>query len=87
MFERWFAKYARAVSDEGERRSLYKMYVAKTIALIAFYVLCFVLVGYIIAIENRLDESWAVYTIVALFCACLQRAEALNLSSAEGIGG
>lgn len=50
MFERWFAKYARAVSDEGERRSLYKMYVAKTIALIAFYVLCFVLVGYIIAI-------------------------------------
>lgn len=26
MFERRFAKYARAISDEGERRSLYKKY-------------------------------------------------------------
>ncbi len=69
MFERWFAKYARAVSDEGERRSLYKRYVAKIIALIAFYVLCFAVVGYIIAVENYLNESWAVYTMVALLCA------------------
>ena len=69
MFERWFAKYARAVNDAGERRALYKKYAAKTIALIVFYVLCFAVVGYIIAVENYLNESWAVYTIIALLCA------------------
>ena len=69
MFERWFAKYARAVSDEGERRSLYKKYVAKIIALIVFYVLCAAVLVGMIALENYLNESWALYTFTALLCA------------------
>lgn len=69
MFEKWFAKYARAVSDEGERRSLYKKYAAKIIALIAFYVLCAALLVGMIALEEYLNESWALYTVTALLCA------------------
>ena len=34
MFEKQFAKYARAVSDERERRSLYRLYCAKLAAAI-----------------------------------------------------
>ena len=68
MFEKWFAKYARAVSDEGERRSLYKKYAAKIIALIVFYVLCAAALVGMIALENYLNESWALYTVTALLC-------------------
>ncbi len=39
MFEKLFTKYARAVSDEGERRRLYNKYVAKNISEIVFVVL------------------------------------------------
>ena len=68
MFEKWFAKYARAVSDEGERRSLYKKYAAKIIALIVFYVLCAAALVGMITLENYLNESWALYTVTALLC-------------------
>lgn len=68
MFEKWFAKYARAVSDEGERRSLYKKYAAKIIALIVFYVLCAALLVGMFALENHLNESWALYIVTALLC-------------------
>ena len=68
MFEKWFAKYARAVSDEGERRSLYKKYAAKIIALIVFYVLCAALLVGMFALENHLNESWALYSVTALLC-------------------
>ena len=40
MFERSFAKYARAVSDGRERKGLYNLYVARKIAAIIFYALC-----------------------------------------------
>ena len=68
MFERRFAKYARAVSDEGERRSLYKKYAAKIIALIVFYVLCAAALVGMIALENYLNESLALYIVTALLC-------------------
>ena len=68
MFERRFAKNARAVSDEGERRSLYKKYAAKIIALIVFYVLCAALLVGMFALENHLNESWALYSVTALLC-------------------
>ena len=68
MFEKWFAKYARAVSDEGERRSLYKKYAAKIIALIVFYVLCAAALVGMIALENYLNESLALYIVTALLC-------------------
>lgn len=68
MFERRFAKYARAISDEGERRSLYKKYAAKIIALIVFYVLCAAALVGMIALENYLNESLALYIVTALLC-------------------
>lgn len=40
MFERSFAKYARAVNDGRERKGLYNLYVARRIAAIIFYALC-----------------------------------------------
>ena len=69
MFDRWFAKYARAVSDDGERRLLYKKYTAKNIALIVFYVLCAAFLIGAFVLENYLNESWALYTVTALLGA------------------
>ena len=71
MFERRFAKYARAVSDEGERRLLCKKYEAKNIALIIFYVLCAALLVGIILLDKFVGENWALalVTIIAMFFA------------------
>lgn len=42
---RGFEKYARAISDDGERKSFYKLYCAKTLISAAFYILCIALVA------------------------------------------
>lgn len=62
MLDRFFVKYARAVSDEGERRSLRKLYFAKTISMILFYALCLLFLGEALLLEGPIsrDESWAV---------------------------
>ena len=53
MFKKWFAKYARAVSDERERERLYKKYRAKTIVSILFYALCISVIVLALVIESQ----------------------------------
>ncbi|MGN1372580.1 MAG: hypothetical protein ACI4VK_00875 [Candidatus Coproplasma sp.] len=60
MFKKWFAKYARAVSDEREREWLYKKYRAKTVVSIIFYALCVLLVVLALALEPYINQDWAV---------------------------
>lgn len=74
MLKRWFAKYARAVSDEDERKELYKKYAAKTIAVIVVFILSVAIIACMFAFENHLEESWAVYTVTALFFALIASA-------------
>lgn len=40
MFKKFFAKYARAVSDGRERKRLYNLYCARIISEIIFFALC-----------------------------------------------
>ena len=66
MFEKGFAKYGRAVSDERERHWLYKKYRTKTIVSFVFYVLCIAVVVLILALSDFMEEEWAVLLIMAL---------------------
>ena len=56
MFEKGFAKYGRAVSDERERHWLYKKYRTKTIVSFVFYVLCIAVVVLILALSDFMEE-------------------------------
>lgn len=68
MFEKWFAKYARAVSDERERELLYKWYRAKTVVSIIFYVLCVLVSVLALVLESYINQKWAVIVLaVAIF--------------------
>ncbi|MGN0804920.1 MAG: hypothetical protein ACI4MS_06020 [Candidatus Coproplasma sp.] len=68
MFKKWFAKYARAVSDERERESLYKWYSAKTVVSIIFYALCILVIVLELALEPYINQEWAVIIMaVAIF--------------------
>ena len=53
MFEKFFTKYARAVSDDIERARLYKLYCAKTIARISFFILCIAIIA-----ESLMFSDW-----------------------------
>ena len=55
MFERWFAKYARAVSDERERELLYKKYRNKTVVSIIFYALCVAVIAGVLALNSYIE--------------------------------
>ena len=64
MIERMFAKYARAVSDEDERRKLYRLYCAKVVLAAIFYVLCIALI--ITALSIPESEQFTVYDGILL---------------------
>lgn len=66
MFEKWFAKYARAVSDEREREWLYKKYRTKTVVSIIFYVLCVAVIAGALALNPYLEQGWALVVMVTL---------------------
>ena len=40
MFKRWFAKYARAISDERERAAVYRLFCSMAGWTVAFLVTC-----------------------------------------------
>lgn len=68
MFKKWFAKYARAVSDERERELLYKWYRAKTVVSIIFYVLGILAYVLALALEPYINQKWAIIVLaVVLF--------------------
>ncbi len=69
MFEKWFAKYARAVSDERERELLYKKYRNKTIVSIIFYALCVAVIAGVLALNSYIEQDWALAVITALIFA------------------
>lgn len=89
MFERWFAKYARAVSDERERKRLYKKFCAKIISFIVFYVVCLAVIVEVFALSDMLDEgqpsatiAFAATLILWLVCAIVTLILWLNFRSA-----
>lgn len=68
MFEKWFAKYARAVSDGREREYLFKKYKTKTVVSIIFYALCFIVIALAIFLEEYIGQDWALIMMtVAIF--------------------
>ena len=68
MFEKWFAKYARAVDDQRERQWLYKKYRTKTIVSIIFYALCIAVIVLALALADYIDADWALAVMtVAIF--------------------
>lgn len=69
MFERRFAKYARAISDEGEREWLYKKYRTKTIVSIIFYVLCVAVIAGALALNPYIEQDWALAVMTVLIFA------------------
>nr|DAT49453.1 MAG TPA: ABC-type bacteriocin transporter [Caudoviricetes sp.] len=69
MFEKMFAKYARAVSDEREREWLYKKYRAKTVVSIVFYVLCAAVIAGALALEPYFEQDWALAVMTVLIFA------------------
>lgn len=71
MFEKWFAKYARAVSDDRERERLYKKYRAKTVASIIFSVLCIAMIALAYVLEPYIEEEWAFTIMTVLIFAWL----------------
>lgn len=66
MFKNWFAKYARAVSDEREREWLYKKYCAKTVVSTIFYVLCVLVIVLALVLEPYINQDWAVIIMAVL---------------------
>lgn len=89
MFERWFAKYARAVSDERERKRLYKKFCAKIISFIVFYVVCLAVIVEVFALSDMLDEgqppatiAFAATLVLWLICAIVTLILSLNFRSA-----
>ncbi len=69
MFEKWFAKYARAVSDERERQWLYNKYKTKTIISIIFYCLCAAVIVLALALGSDLDSNWKLMLFFLVFLA------------------
>lgn len=65
MFEKWFAKYARAVSDNRERERLYKKFRAKTVVSIIFSVLCIAMIALAYVLEPYIEQEWA-FTIMTV---------------------
>ena len=81
MFHRFFTKYARAVSEETERKSLYRLYRAKMVVSLVFYVLCLAIIAEAIAFEDTMSTGesnipfvvfgltlllWLIFAIAAL---------------------
>ena len=69
MFEKWFAKYARAVSDEREREWLYNKYRTKTVVSIIFYVLCVAIIAGALALNPYIEQDWALAVMTVLIFA------------------
>lgn len=66
MFEKQFAKYARAVSDERERRSLYRLYCAKLAAAIITVAISFVIVLEALLFDDALKTSELTIVLVTM---------------------
>ena len=66
MFEKQFAKYARAVSDERERRSLYRLYCAKLAAAIITVAISFVIVLEALFFDDALKTSELTIVLVTM---------------------
>ena len=69
MFAKWFAKYARAVSDEREREWLYNKYRTKTVVSIIFYVLCVAIIAGDLALNPYIEQDWALAVMTVLIFA------------------
>ena len=78
MIKKGFVKYARAVSDEAERRRLYKKYVALIVALIISCAMCLAVIGSAVILDKRSQENHivliimeGVWIIVGIVALCL----------------
>lgn len=69
MFEKRFAKYARAVSDEREREWLYKKYRTKTVVSIIFYTLCVLMIVLSLALNSYIEQEWALIIMTVIIFA------------------
>lgn len=57
MFEKSFAKYARAVSDGRERKGLFNLFIARKISEIIFFALCAAIIIESIALSEAMETA------------------------------
>ena len=57
MFEKLFVKYARAVSNEQERRKLYRLFCARTISEIIFLAVCVAVIFEALFYSDAIDAA------------------------------
>lgn len=57
MLNKRFAKYARAVSNENERKSLYRLFCAKTISSFIFYTICIAIIVEAILFSEEMKKE------------------------------
>lgn len=69
MIEKWFAKYARAVSDDRERERLYKKFRAKTVVSTIFSVLFIVMIALAYVFEPYIEQEWALIIMTVIIFA------------------
>lgn len=66
MFEKLFAKYARAVSDERERAWLYGKYRTKTVVNAIFIALCVAFFVLAVVLNPYIEQDWVLLLMMAL---------------------
>ena len=66
MFEKLFAKYARAVNDGREREYLFKKFKVKTVVSFVFYALCAAIIILALVLSESIEQDWALilFTVV-----------------------
>jgi len=57
MFNSLFIKYARAASDEGERKKLYRLYCGRMISAIVFFALCFAFIAEALLFAEKIESG------------------------------
>lgn len=68
MFEKSFVKYARAIWDENERRRMYKLHAAKTVAGGVFFLslIVFVIIAYAFRSQIEAGDSAALTAVLII---------------------
>ena len=71
MLEKRFAKYARAVNDERERQYLFQKFRTKTVVSIIFYILCVTVIVLALALNEYIEQDWALLIMTVIIFAWL----------------
>lgn len=66
MFEKLFAKYARAIDNEIERNYLFGKFKTKTVVSVIFYVLCIAVIVAALVLHDYIEQDFAMIIMTVL---------------------